>query len=905
MTDAVVLLKEVGSSDKRIVSYVVFDSTIERDHYLAELKKKMKEKLPEYMIPSHVVPMESLPLNPNGKVDVNLLASLELAVSASDPNAAKPQTETELKIWEVWKDILGTEAIGIDDSFFELGGESFKALKVVRRLGDWISIMDFFKNPTIRSLAEYIDQGQQSERHFLHKLTRHRSAQAVEVSLVCVPYAGGSAITYQPLAAEMPDHMDLYAMDLPGHDYSRKEEELLPIEEVARLCVEEIKQNVRGPVALYGHCVGGALTMEIARQLNEENYPLLRVFLGGTFPIARIPGRFFDLYSKLFPSDRSMSNKSYHAFLKALGGFTEVEDQVERDFMIRCLRHDARESEDYYTNAYANKEFPKLSCPITCIIGEKDRATELYEERYKEWGYFSDQVDLVVIPHSGHYFIKHQADQLSQWISDLVEPGNESLVTNSSTAQKTPQKKVGVPNLKMFFMVILGQLMSILGPGLTGIAIGVWVFAQTGFVADFAVISSASLIPGILVLPIAGAIVDRYDRRLVMLFSDIMMALPIAALAILMATGSLEVWHIYVTSAVGSIARSFHRPAFIAAIAQIIPKQYLGHANGIVQLATSTSEMISPLIGVAMYSMIGMTNIFILDFASFLIAIVTLALVRFPNMLFHRREETFVKEVLMGWKFIIRRPGMLYMIAFFFVGNVLFGLSTVLIQPLVLSFATPQDLATVTTLGAIGAMTGGLLMSIWGGTKRMASGMVGFVILEGFFMIISGFRPSVFITAVGIFGVWFSVTLVNTHWQSLIQSKVGLELQGRVLATNQMIAMSSMPLGYLIAGVLADNVFGKAMNEGGMLADTFGPILGVGPGRGIGLLIVCVGILVMIWATIGFNFKPLRYMEDDLEDAIPDAIIEDRDALQERLDNQLNHKQPQPSTVSGGGGIEV
>ncbi|MNC55156.1 hypothetical protein D3C75_1046700 [compost metagenome] len=171
--------------------------------------------------------------------------------------------------------------------------------------------------------------------------------------------------------------------------------------------------------------------------------------------------------------------------------------------------------------------------------------------------------------------------------------------------------------------------------------------------------------------------------------------------------------------------------------------------------------------------MIGMTNIFILDFASFLIAITTLALVRFPNMLFHRREETFVKEVLMGWKFIIRRPGMLYMIAFFFVGNVLFGLSTVLIQPLVLSFATPQDLATVTTLGAIGAMAGGLLMSIWGGTKRMASGMVGFVILEGFFMIISGFRPSVFITAVGIFGVWFSVTLVNTHWQSLIQSKVG------------------------------------------------------------------------------------------------------------------------------------
>ncbi|MNJ69311.1 hypothetical protein D3C77_656470 [compost metagenome] len=98
--------------------------------------------------------------------------------------------------------------------------------------------------------------------------------------------------------------------------------------------------------------------------------------------------------------------------------------------------------------------------------------------------------------------------------------------------------------------------------------------------------------------------------------------------------------------------------------------------------------------------------------------------------------------------------------------------------------------------------------------------------------------------------------------------------------------MSSMPLGYLIAGALADPVFGKAMNEGGALANTLGSYIGVGPGRGIGLLIICVGVLVMVWSTIGFNFKPLRNMEDDMEDAIPDAIIEDRDTLQEKLDSQ-------------------
>ncbi|WP_410771117.1 amino acid adenylation domain-containing protein [Fontibacillus sp. BL9] len=912
VTDAAVRLKETVAGEKKIVAYFVYRRDSELEQPLTELKRLLKDKLPEYMIPALIVELDALPLNPNGKVDVRQLDAMELPNLAGAGNGGEaPRTATEKAVYEVWKDILGLETFGIDDGFFELGGESFKALKAVRRLGDWIGIMDFFKHPTVRTLAEYIDAGKPSDRHLLHKLTRHLPGRRTDFSLVCVPYAGGSAITYQPLAVQMPENIELYALDLPGHDYSRKDEALLPIREVARQCIEEIKHTVKGPVVLYGHCVGGALTMEIARQLGEEQYPLLRVFLGGTFPIARIPGRFFDWYSKLFPSDRSMSNKSYHAFLKALGGFTEVEDLEERDFMIRCLRHDARESEDYFTGAYAEKAWPKLSCPVTCIIGEKDRATELYEERYKEWEYFSNRVDLIVIPKSGHYFIKHQADQVTRWIHDIVlekdEPdscraGADSLKGTESAERTVAKKKVAVPNLNMFFLVIFGQLLSVLGSGLTGIALGVWVFAQTGAVGDFAAISSASLIPGILVLPIAGAIVDRYDRRLVMLFSDIMMAVPIAVMAVLMATGSLEIWHIYVTSAVGSVARSFHRPAFVASIAQIIPKQYLGHANGIVQLASSSSEMIAPLVGVALYTTIGMANIFILDFLSFVVAIATLAIVRFPNTLFRKREETFVKEVLMGWKFIIRRPGMLYMIAFFLIGNILFGLATVLIQPLVLSFGSAPDLAAVTTMGAVGAMTGGLLMSIWGGTKRMATGMVGFVILEGLFMILAGLQPNVILTAAGVFGIWFSVTLVNTHWQSLIQTKVGLELQGRVLATNQMIAMSSMPVGYLLAGTLADSVFNTAMNPGGALAGTLGPIIGTGQGRGIGLLIICVGVLAMAWAIAGFNFKPLRNMEDDLEDAVPDAVIEDRDTLQARLDSQVmnNH-----SAVGAGHSLEV
>ncbi|HEX3022521.1 MAG TPA: amino acid adenylation domain-containing protein [Lachnospiraceae bacterium] len=933
--DCAVIVKELSKTDKRIVAYIIFEKTqADKENMISELRRNLGKKLPEYMVPNHMMELESLPLNLNGKVDLHNLPDIDLNRKSMNGNGELPQTDTQKMIHNVWSEVLGVEGIGIDDNFFELGGESFKALKVVRRIGDWIGIMDFFKNPTIRQLAAFIEQGEKSENQILHQLKKS-SMRAVEtISVVCVPYAGGSAITYQPLAKQVPANFELYAIEIPGHDYSRKEEGLLSLQETARLCVDEIKKKITGTIALYGHCVGGALTIEIARQLEEEKLPLARVFVGGALPIAHLPGRIFNFFAKLFPTDRAMSNKSYHEFLKALGGFNDVGDSEERDFLIRNLRHDARESENYFSEAFSTKEYSKLLAPITCIIGQKDRATDLYQERYLEWGYFSRHVDLAVIPMSGHYFIKYQADQLSEImhdsllkdnLSDQVKGFTEHIVqqeqevgasingiqvnirdSNSSTNKEESEtirkehkssssqhiiisasKRVPIPNLRTFFIVVLSQLVSVLGSGLTSIALGVWVFSRTGSVTDFAAISSAGLIPGILVLPVAGAIVDRYDRRLVMLFSDLLAALSIAALAILMATNHLEVWHIYITSAIGSMSRSFHRPAFMASIAQIIPKQYLGHANGVVQFSSSTSEMIAPLIGVALYTLIGMKNIFILDFFSFFVAITALVCVRFPNSLFHKREETFVKEVLMGWKFIIKRPSFIYMIIFFFIGNVLFGAVTVLFQPLVLSFGSANQLATTSMLGAIGGMAGALLMSLWGGTKRRATGMIGFVIMEGFFVIVTGLRPSFIFPAIGIFGFWFCVTLVNSHWQSLIQTKVGLELQGRVLATNQMLASSSMPIGYFVGGLLVDSVLGKAMEHGGALADIFGPVIGVGPGRGIGLLLLLAGTLVILWSTIGFRFKPLRYMEDNLEDAIPDAIIRDRDSLQEELDNKI------------------
>jgi hypothetical protein len=133
---------------------------------------------------------------------------------------------------------------------------------------------------------------------------------------------------------------------------------------------------------------------------------------------------------------------------------------------------------------------------------------------------------------------------------------------------------------------------------------------------------------------------------------------------------------------------------------------------------------------------------------------------------------------------------------------------------------------------------------------------------------------------------------------ALIQSKVGMELQGRVLATNQMLAMSMMPLGFLTAGPLADDVFEPLLRPGGPLAGTVGAVLGVGPGRGIGLLLGCVGAVLVVWGVLGLAYRPLRLIEDVLPDALPDAEIADKDTLQAAADRGLHGGRPVTPSLS-------
>jgi hypothetical protein len=171
----------------------------------------------------------------------------------------------------------------------------------------------------------------------------------------------------------------------------------------------------------------------------------------------------------------------------------------------------------------------------------------------------------------------------------------------------------------------------------------------------------------------------------------------------------------------------------------------------------------------------------------------------------------------------------------------------------------------------LGMLAGSLTMSAWGGPKRKVYGILVFEFVSGLGMILAGLRASAPLIAAAGFLVLFTFPLTVACSQAIWQRKVAPDVQGRVFAVRRMIAWSTLPLAYLSAGPLADRVFGPLLLPGGALADSAGRILGVGPGRGIGLMFVVMGALVSLASIAGALYPRLRRVELELPDAMPAA----------------------------------
>lgn len=428
--------------------------------------------------------------------------------------------------------------------------------------------------------------------------------------------------------------------------------------------------------------------------------------------------------------------------------------------------------------------------------------------------------------------------------------------------------------MRLFHIIWFGQMISIIGSGLSSFALDVWIYQKTGSVTQFAIAFLFGSIPPLLITPFAGALADRWNRRYCMMIGDCGAGVAMLAIAILLFVGKLEVWHIYIAVAVSSAFGSLQWPAYNAAIPQLVAKEDLTRANGLTELADSLKMLIPPILGGALLVTIQLQGVLLVDFITFLVSIITLSIVRFPPRISNSaaedegKKESMFASFTYGLKYLKSRPGLLGLICFFALANFFLSMISVLLTPLILSFTSPAMLGTILFIDGIGMLLSTLLISTRGLPSQQINTILGFQLLGGLCIAATGFQASVPLVAIAAFLFAFGSPIVNCCSQAILQRKVDPEVQGRVFAIEGMMSYILQPIAYIIAGPLADRVFEPLMIANGALASTVGQVMGVGPGRGIGLLFMIIGGLSMLLPLLAYQYPRLRLVEVELIDQI-------------------------------------
>jgi DHA3 family macrolide efflux protein-like MFS transporter len=429
-----------------------------------------------------------------------------------------------------------------------------------------------------------------------------------------------------------------------------------------------------------------------------------------------------------------------------------------------------------------------------------------------------------------------------------------------------------------FSIVWIGQIISVLASSMTGFGMTLWIYKQTESATAMGLMQVAFITPFLLLSPIAGAMVDRYNRKLMMMVSDLAAVLSTTAILILYTTGNLEFWHLYIASIINGLGNTFQWPAYSAAISMMIPKEQYGRANGMMSLVEAGPGVLAPMIAGALLALTiqgpfdSFALIMLIDFITFFLAIGTLLIVHVPQpektVEGQKGQGSIWQEAWYGFQYIFQRPSLLGLQMVFFFGNLFAGIGYTVFAPMILARTDQNSLifGSVQTAGAVGGIVGGILMSAWGGFKKRAHGVLAGWIFFGLFFAVFGASSSLatwipFIVMVNLTG-----PMINTSNQALWQSKVAPDVQGRVFSARRLIAWFTQPIAPIIAGTLADFVMEPAMKSNTGMATIFGPVFGTSPGAGMGLLIGFAGLMAAAVGLTGYFIPAIRSAEEILPD---------------------------------------
>jgi DHA3 family macrolide efflux protein-like MFS transporter len=424
-------------------------------------------------------------------------------------------------------------------------------------------------------------------------------------------------------------------------------------------------------------------------------------------------------------------------------------------------------------------------------------------------------------------------------------------------------------NLRTFYTIILTQTLSLIGSRISGLALGIWVFNETGNATPLALVAFFYILPQVLLQSFAGVLADRWDRKRVMALSDAGQALGTLLLLALFSLGVFEVWHLYLITFIQSLFGVFQGPAFTASVTMLVPDEQRDRANAIMQMSNPAAGIIAPAIAGLVFAAIGVTGAIIIDLATFVLAVLVVMAVHIPRPRKTKEGEelsgTVGQELVSGLRYLWERPSLFWLLMMAMALNFIMNMSGVLMTPYLL--ARTGDEATygfILSVFNAGMLIGAIIISVWGGTRPRMNTIIPSLFVTCTMVAVFGAAQSTWLLAVSAFLTLLPNAFANILLQSMLQAKVAPDVQGRVFGSVGQLAMLMTPAAYLIAGPLADSIFEPMVGKAGW--EWVAPLVGDATGSGMGLIFVLSGTIALIMSIVLFSVPMIRNIESLLPD---------------------------------------
>lgn len=371
-----------------------------------KIKKQLLTILPEYMIPAYIIHVDSIPLTVNGKADKRKLNEIPIVLE-KNTEYIEPRNKLDSKISEIWKAILNVERISIKDNFFEMGGDSFKALKASYLSEDLYTIQMLYENPTIESLSDNIvsqDNYKRSKVYFCNEVDNP------EATILMIPYAGGETIIYDKLTKELMNHNNNVNIAIVDANYLTNNF----VEEINDIINELIEKNNNNPFVIYTHCAGDGIGLYIGNKLKLLNQTISQVVIGASLPPIINQNEYFETNFWKDSSDEDIIK-----FLEGLDNSVNYRELNKLDVFIENFRRTVEIRRELLYNL-KNNIIRNNRNEATLIFGLKDSYTSEYRVEQDNWNEYVKVKQIITFEEGQHYFINTHFKEISDIITKNI-----------------------------------------------------------------------------------------------------------------------------------------------------------------------------------------------------------------------------------------------------------------------------------------------------------------------------------------------------------------------------------------------------------------------------------------------------------------------------------------------------